>query len=165
MNSYIALETAAIFFLANLFLLGVCYGWFHLQWLTRPVNSENREVQNEKNSCIQWDSNRGPLASESNSLCVVLLVEISIKHINVDRVLPESCRDMISFKISGYSERVNRTWRMHFNRRKGVDECFANLFSPITALCQTVIIFNGMTLLWCFYILHVRICQLNVTWY
>ena len=29
-----------------------------------------------KNSCLQWDSNPGPFASEANSLSVALLVEI-----------------------------------------------------------------------------------------
>ena len=49
MKSYIPLETAAIFFLANLFLKQgiVCYGWFHLHGLTRAARSENRELQNE----------------------------------------------------------------------------------------------------------------------
>ena len=55
MKSYILLETAAIFFLANLFPkqgisseYNVCHGWFHLRGLTRAVRSENRELQNEK---------------------------------------------------------------------------------------------------------------------
>ena len=53
MKSYIPLETATIFFLANLFSktgywLGVCHGWFHLHELTRAARSENRELQNEK---------------------------------------------------------------------------------------------------------------------
>ena len=42
-----------------------------------------------KNSCPQWDSNPGPSAYEANSLSLALLVEISIEHLNVDRVLPE----------------------------------------------------------------------------
>ena len=50
-----------------------------------------------KNFCPQRDSNRDlPLtkrsirsAYEANSLSVALLVDISIEHLNVDRVLPE----------------------------------------------------------------------------
>ena len=39
-----------------------------------------------KNSCPQWDSNPGPSTYEANSLGVALLIEISIEHLNVDRV-------------------------------------------------------------------------------
>ena len=50
LKNYIPLETAAIFFLADLFLekLGVCHDWFHLHELTRAARSERRELQNEK---------------------------------------------------------------------------------------------------------------------
>ena len=52
MNSAIPLETAAIFFLANLYLkqywLGICHCLFHLQALTQPVRRANRELQNKK---------------------------------------------------------------------------------------------------------------------
>ena len=58
--------------------------------LNRPVRIVNRELQNE-NSCPQWDSNPGPSAYEANSLNVALLVEISIEHLNVDRVLKWTC--------------------------------------------------------------------------
>ena len=42
-----------------------------------------------KYSCQQWDSITGPSAYKAKSLSVVLLDEISIGHLNVDRVLPE----------------------------------------------------------------------------
>ena len=42
-----------------------------------------------RNSCPQGDSNPGPSAYKANSLSFALLVEISIEHLNVDRVLPE----------------------------------------------------------------------------
>ena len=47
MNSYIQLQTAAIFFLSSLYLktgywLGVCHGWFHLQGLTVGVKNASR---------------------------------------------------------------------------------------------------------------------------
>ena len=48
-----------------------------------------------KNSCPQWDSNAESFASLTNSLSVALLVAISIKHLNVDCVLP-----LFSIKIT-----------------------------------------------------------------
>ena len=42
-----------------------------------------------KNSCPEWNSNFGPSVNEANLLSDALLVEISINHLNVDRVLPE----------------------------------------------------------------------------
>ena len=54
MKSCIPLETAAIFFLANLFLKQgisseyVIHGGVHLHRQTQAARSENRELQNEK---------------------------------------------------------------------------------------------------------------------
>ena len=54
MKSYIPLEAAAIFFLANLFLKQgisseyVIHGGVHLHGQTQAARSENRELQNEK---------------------------------------------------------------------------------------------------------------------
>ena len=54
MKSYIPLETAAIFFLANLFLKqGISSEYVMvLHGLTRASRSENRELQNKKFSPI-----------------------------------------------------------------------------------------------------------------
>ena len=42
-----------------------------------------------KNSCTQWDSNPGPSAYETRLLSDALLDEMSIEHLNGDRVLPD----------------------------------------------------------------------------
>ena len=68
MNSYIQLQTAAIFFSIEPlsktgYWLGVCHGWFHLQganWRCKERElSENNKI---KKSCPQWDLNPGPPA-------------------------------------------------------------------------------------------------------
>ena len=43
-----------------------------------------------KNSCPLWDSNPVPSAYEANALTIALLRLISIEHLKVDYVLPES---------------------------------------------------------------------------
>ena len=49
MKSYIPLETAAIFFLANLFpKQGISSEYVTADGLTRAARKENRELQNEK---------------------------------------------------------------------------------------------------------------------
>ena len=42
-----------------------------------------------KNSCSQWDLNPGSFACDATSQSVAQSVQISIEHLNVDRVLPE----------------------------------------------------------------------------
>ena len=84
MKSFKALETAAIFFLANLFLKQcisseyvmvelICMGLFGTQ-------TENNKM---KNSCPQLDSNPGPSAYEANALCVEILKLLNIDHLKV----------------------------------------------------------------------------------
>ena len=106
MNRDIPLETAAIFFLAKLFLKqGISSEYVMVYFIymglldLRGARTENNKT---KNACPQWVSNPGPSASEAKSLSVVLLVEISIEYINVDRVLPE-------FAIKIYLYRVPRS--------------------------------------------------------
>ena len=97
-NSYITLETAAIFFQANLYLKQgssitissenvvvdfICMGLLEL-W---GAWAENFKM---KNSCPQWDSNLIPSVYEANLLSIGLLDLISVKHLIVDRILPES---------------------------------------------------------------------------
>ena len=65
----------------------ICMGLLDLS----GARSENYKM---KNFCPHWDSNPGHSAYEANSLTIVLLDEMSIEHLNVDRVLPES-----AFKI------------------------------------------------------------------
>ena len=43
-----------------------------------------------KNSCPQWDSNLVPSVYEANLLSIGLLDLISVEHLIVDRILPES---------------------------------------------------------------------------
>ena len=82
MKSYIPLETAAIFFLANLDLKQgisseydmVAFGLLDLWWI---------EKHKMKNSCPQWDSNPGPSAYEANALSVELLELINSDHLKV----------------------------------------------------------------------------------
>ena len=87
----IPLQTAAVFLLANLFLKQgispdygmvdfICMGLLDL-WRAR---TENYKM---KNSCPQLDSNPAHPAYKANALSVALLVEVSIEHLNVDRVL------------------------------------------------------------------------------
>ena len=84
MNSYIPLETAAIFFLANHFLKHrisseyvmvdfICMGLLDLF----GTRTENYKM---KNSFPQWDSNPGPSAYEANALSVEVLELINIDH-------------------------------------------------------------------------------------
>ena len=81
MKSNIPLETAAIFFLANIYLkqgisseyvmVGfICMGFLDL-WGARTENNKM------KNSCPLWDSNPGPSAYEANALSVELLEQIN----------------------------------------------------------------------------------------
>ena len=96
MNSdiHVPLETAAIFFVSSEPLsktghwLGVCYGWFHLHGLTRHVRNANRDSQNDK-YLPTMGFEPGPSAKEATSLSVALLDDTSIKHLKLDRVLPE----------------------------------------------------------------------------
>ena len=53
-----------------------------------------------KYSCPQWDSNPGPSAYKAKSLSVVLLDEILIAHLNVDRVLPECAIKILLYRVS-----------------------------------------------------------------
>ena len=97
-NSYIPLETAAIFFQANLYLK---------QGISVTISSENVVVDficmgllklwgawtenfKMKNSCPQWDLNLVPSVYEANLLKIGLLDLISVEHLIVDRILPES---------------------------------------------------------------------------
>ena len=92
MNSYISLETAAIFFLANLFLKqGISSEYVMVDFICMGILdiwAAQTDNYTMKNSCTHRDSNTGPSAYEY-SLSVVLLVEISIEYLNIDHILPE----------------------------------------------------------------------------
>ena len=88
MKSYISLETAAIFFLANLYLKQgisskyamidlICMGLLDLWW----ARTENYKM---KNSCPQWGSNPGPSAYEANALSLGLLELVNIDLLKVN---------------------------------------------------------------------------------
>ena len=94
--SYITLETADMFFQANLYLKQgssvtissenvvvdiICMGLLWGAW------AENFKM---KNSCPQWDSNLIPSVDEANLLSIGLLDLMSVKHLIVDRILSES---------------------------------------------------------------------------
>ena len=77
MNSDIPLETAGIFFLANLRLK------YNISSVYVMVDfiCENYKM---KNSRPQWDSNPVPFAYKANALTIALRDLISIKHLRVD---------------------------------------------------------------------------------
>ena len=84
MKSDIPLETAAIFFLANLYLKqGISSEYVMVELICMGIidmwgaRTENYKM---KNSCPQWDSNPGPSACEANALSVELLELINIDH-------------------------------------------------------------------------------------
>ena len=90
MKSDIQSETAAIFFLANIYLkhgIGQVYVLVDFIYMgSLDLRTENYKM---KISCPHGDSIPGHFAFEANSLSVARLVEISIEHLNVDWVLPE----------------------------------------------------------------------------
>ena len=55
--------------------------------LVRGAQTKNYKM---KYSCPQWDSTPGPSAYDAKPLNVALLDEISIEHLNINRILPES---------------------------------------------------------------------------
>ena len=80
MNSDIPLETAAIFFLANLYLkqgIGSVYVMVDFVFMGL-LDLWEAQTKNDKmkNSCPQWDSSPGPSAYEAKSLSVALLDQI-----------------------------------------------------------------------------------------
>ena len=83
MKSYtrISLETAAEFFLANLFLQqGISSEYAMVDFICMcllDMWAAQTDIYIMKHSCTRWDSNTGPSAYEY-SLSVVQLVEISI---------------------------------------------------------------------------------------
>ena len=78
--------------------LGVCHISFHLHMLTRTVRSAIRELQNEKFwSKVVFEP--VPSAYKANSLSVALLEQISIEHLNVDRVLPECAIKIYMYRV------------------------------------------------------------------
>ena len=68
----------------------ICMGLLDLWW----AQTGNQKM---KNSCPQLESNLGPSANEPKLLRVALFDEISIKHLNVDRLLPK-CAIYINLK-------------------------------------------------------------------
>ena len=92
MNSYISLETAAIFFLANLFYKRVSAR--SMSWLISFALAYST-CEERGPRIIKWKflahsgiQNPGPSAYEY-LLSVPLLVEISIEYLNFDRGIPE----------------------------------------------------------------------------
>ena len=90
-HAHVPLETAAILFLAKLFLTqGISSEYVMVDFICMDfldlwgARTENYKM---KNSCPQLDSNPGSSAYKASSLSVALIVEISIEHLNVDRVL------------------------------------------------------------------------------
>ena len=73
MNSYIPLQTAAIFFSDDIlsetgYWLGVCHGWFHLHGLPLAARSGSEIYKIKNSSCPQRDSNSRPLDREAIAL-------------------------------------------------------------------------------------------------
>ena len=86
MNSAILLETAALFFLFNLYLKqGISSEYVMVDFICMCLFDlwRARTESYYKNSCLQWDSYPVPCAYETNSLIVVLIEQISIEHLNV----------------------------------------------------------------------------------
>ena len=82
MNSYIPLETAAIYFLAKLFLKhGISSEYVMVDFICmglRDLFGTRTENYKMNNSCPQWDSNPGLSAYEANALSVELSELINI---------------------------------------------------------------------------------------
>ena len=94
MKSYILLETAAIFFLANLFLKQgisleyVMVDFICIHGLTWPVRSANRELQNEKFlSTVEFEPGAFRLRSEHAKRWAIRADKY--RSSKGDRVLPE----------------------------------------------------------------------------
>ena len=79
MKSYIPLETAAIFFLANLLKQGISSEYVMVDFICMDLfnlfgtRTENYKM---KNFCPQWDSNLGPSAYEANVPRVHLVLPV-----------------------------------------------------------------------------------------
>ena len=93
MNIDISLETAVIFYLANLYLkqgIGLVYVMVDFICM-RLLDLWGAQIENYKmkNSSAECDSNPVPSAFEENLLSIVLLDQIYIEDSKVYRALPE----------------------------------------------------------------------------